>query len=238
MAVGSLFSRFWFLLRFSALSLLWLIIFRGLWGWKASSAGPVKWHCGLSELRQTLSWGEASSLPFFFLISRCWNVFGLMSGYMMNIAYHTCKICLHLHLGERDGGGILQSQDWDGNVYVCVCVCMYVCTYLCGVCVCTSHVCAHVWVYIHVCVCGCTCVCGGACVCVCVCMHICIFVYVCVCSILKPFIYDPLVEWSKPSKEKRSNPTETGEITNEQVVYFFAFGFGLLSQTHFFHSIK
>ncbi|KAK7116237.1 hypothetical protein V1264_001955 [Littorina saxatilis] len=37
-------------------------------------------------------------------------------------------------------------------------------------------------------------------------------------SILKPFIYDPLVEWSKPSKEKRSNPTETGEITNEQAL--------------------
>ena len=80
---------------------------------------------------------------------------------------------------------------------------------------------------------------------VCVCMHVC-FVCVCVCtlcvctlcvcSILKPFIYDPLVEWSKPSKEKRSNPTETGEITNEQVVYFF--GFGLLSPTHLFHSIK
>ncbi|KAL8622808.1 hypothetical protein ACOMHN_026929 [Nucella lapillus] len=37
-------------------------------------------------------------------------------------------------------------------------------------------------------------------------------------SILKPFIYDPLVEWSKPSRETRSNPTESGEITNEQAL--------------------
>ena len=34
-------------------------------------------------------------------------------------------------------------------------------------------------------------------------------------SVLKSFIYDPLVEWSKPSKG-RSNPTETGEIKNEK----------------------
>ena len=34
-------------------------------------------------------------------------------------------------------------------------------------------------------------------------------------SVLKPFVYDPLVEWSKPSK--RASPTDTGEITNEQV---------------------
>ncbi|XP_076443272.1 serine/threonine-protein kinase ATR-like isoform X2 [Babylonia areolata] len=37
-------------------------------------------------------------------------------------------------------------------------------------------------------------------------------------SILKPFIYDPLVEWSKPSRDMRSNPTDTGEITNEQAL--------------------
>ena len=106
-----------------------------------------------------------------------------------------------------------------------MCVCVYVCVGVrtCVVCVC-----------VHVCVCMCVC----ACVCVCAHMYICVCVCVCVCSILKPFIYDPLVEWSKPSKEKRSNPTETGEITNEQVVYFFAFGFGLLSPTHFFNSIK
>ena len=35
-------------------------------------------------------------------------------------------------------------------------------------------------------------------------------------SVLKTFIYDPLVEWSKPAKG-RSNPTESGEIKNEQV---------------------
>ena len=52
---------------------------------------------------------------------------------------------------------------------------------------------------------------------------VCVFMCMCLCSILKPFIYDPLVEWSKPSKEKRSNPTETGEITNEQVACFFPF---------------
>lgn len=34
-------------------------------------------------------------------------------------------------------------------------------------------------------------------------------------SVLKSFIYDPLVEWSKPSKG-RSNPTESGEIRNEK----------------------
>nr|KAG5699557.1 hypothetical protein BaRGS_033753 [Batillaria attramentaria] len=41
-------------------------------------------------------------------------------------------------------------------------------------------------------------------------------------SILKPFIYDPLVEWSKSrgQGQTRSNPaaTETGEITNEQAL--------------------
>ena len=35
-------------------------------------------------------------------------------------------------------------------------------------------------------------------------------------SVLKTFIYDPLVEWSKPAKG-RSNPTESGEIKNEKV---------------------
>ncbi|XP_048255679.1 serine/threonine-protein kinase ATR-like isoform X1 [Haliotis rufescens] len=37
-------------------------------------------------------------------------------------------------------------------------------------------------------------------------------------SILKPFIYDPLVEWSKPARGQRSNPTESGEISNEQAM--------------------
>ncbi|XP_041373194.1 serine/threonine-protein kinase ATR-like [Gigantopelta aegis] len=37
-------------------------------------------------------------------------------------------------------------------------------------------------------------------------------------SVLKPFIYDPLVEWSKPPAGKRSNPTESGEISNEQAM--------------------
>jgi len=35
-------------------------------------------------------------------------------------------------------------------------------------------------------------------------------------SVLKTFIFDPLVEWSKPVKGGRSNPTETGEIRNEK----------------------
>ncbi|KAK6188750.1 hypothetical protein SNE40_004864 [Patella caerulea] len=37
-------------------------------------------------------------------------------------------------------------------------------------------------------------------------------------SVLRPFIYDPLVEWSKPSRGQRSNPTDTGEISNEQAM--------------------
>ncbi|XP_025077039.1 serine/threonine-protein kinase ATR-like isoform X1 [Pomacea canaliculata] len=39
-------------------------------------------------------------------------------------------------------------------------------------------------------------------------------------SVLKPFIYDPLVEWSKPtSRDRRLNQAaETGEITNEQAL--------------------
>ena len=37
-------------------------------------------------------------------------------------------------------------------------------------------------------------------------------------SVLKPFVYDPLVEWSKPARGQRMNPTDTGEITNEQVL--------------------
>ncbi|KAJ8304688.1 hypothetical protein KUTeg_018271, partial [Tegillarca granosa] len=49
-------------------------------------------------------------------------------------------------------------------------------------------------------------------------------------SILKPFVYDPLVEWSKPvkgqrkpetgdsSKAQKSNTTETGEINNEKAM--------------------
>jgi len=36
------------------------------------------------------------------------------------------------------------------------------------------------------------------------------------CSVLKTFIYDPLVEWSKPARG-RNNPTESGEIRNEKV---------------------
>lgn len=35
-------------------------------------------------------------------------------------------------------------------------------------------------------------------------------------SVLKPFVYDPLVEWSKPSRDQRENPSISGEITNEQ----------------------
>jgi len=34
-------------------------------------------------------------------------------------------------------------------------------------------------------------------------------------SILRPFVYDPLVEWSKPTP-KRSKKCDTGEVTNEQ----------------------
>lgn len=37
-------------------------------------------------------------------------------------------------------------------------------------------------------------------------------------SVLKPFVYDPLVEWSKPGKGGRSNPMDTGEINNEQAM--------------------
>ena len=159
---------------------------------------------------------------------------------MMNIAYqyHTCKIeCLHLRLGK---GIEAKSCNHKTEMGMCVCVCMYICV----VCVCVHHMCVRMCGCTCMCVCGCMCGCTCVCVCtyvyLCVCVCVCtLCVYiVCVCSILKPFIYDPLVEWSKPSKEKRSNPTETGEITNEQVVYFFAFGFGLLSPTHFFHSIK
>ncbi|XP_064607735.1 serine/threonine-protein kinase ATR-like [Liolophura sinensis] len=36
-------------------------------------------------------------------------------------------------------------------------------------------------------------------------------------SVLKPFVYDPLVEWSKPARG-RSNPADSGEITNEQAM--------------------
>ncbi|XP_052796079.1 serine/threonine-protein kinase ATR-like isoform X2 [Mya arenaria] len=38
-------------------------------------------------------------------------------------------------------------------------------------------------------------------------------------SVLKPFVYDPLVEWSKPARGQRQNPAPlnpTGEVTNEQ----------------------
>ena len=35
-------------------------------------------------------------------------------------------------------------------------------------------------------------------------------------SVLRTFVYDPLVEWSKPAKG-RSNLTESGEIKNEKV---------------------
>ena len=37
-------------------------------------------------------------------------------------------------------------------------------------------------------------------------------------SILKPFIYDPLVEWQKTSKMQRSHQVNSGEITNEQAL--------------------
>jgi len=37
-------------------------------------------------------------------------------------------------------------------------------------------------------------------------------------SILRPFIYDPLVEWSKPqtSGKRKGKHSDTGEVTNEQ----------------------
>ena len=35
-------------------------------------------------------------------------------------------------------------------------------------------------------------------------------------SVLRTFVYDPLVEWSKPARG-RSNPTDTGEVKNEKV---------------------
>ncbi|XP_012937158.1 serine/threonine-protein kinase ATR [Aplysia californica] len=37
-------------------------------------------------------------------------------------------------------------------------------------------------------------------------------------SVLRPFIYDPLVEWSKPVKGQRSNASDSGEINNEQAL--------------------
>lgn len=37
-------------------------------------------------------------------------------------------------------------------------------------------------------------------------------------SILKPFIYDPLVEWQKTNKMQRSHQVNSGEITNEQAL--------------------
>ena len=41
-------------------------------------------------------------------------------------------------------------------------------------------------------------------------------------SILRPLIYDPLVEWSKPQttagKRKGKHQNETGEVTNEQAM--------------------
>lgn len=37
-------------------------------------------------------------------------------------------------------------------------------------------------------------------------------------SVLKPFIYDPLVEWQKLTKGQRSHQVSSGEITNEQAM--------------------
>ena len=41
-------------------------------------------------------------------------------------------------------------------------------------------------------------------------------------SILRPLIYDPLVEWSKPQttagKRKGKHQNESGEVTNEQAM--------------------
>ncbi|KAL5004570.1 hypothetical protein ScPMuIL_018026 [Solemya velum] len=37
-------------------------------------------------------------------------------------------------------------------------------------------------------------------------------------SVLRPFVYDPLVEWSKPARGQRPNPSDSGEITNEQAL--------------------
>ena len=36
-------------------------------------------------------------------------------------------------------------------------------------------------------------------------------------SVLKTFIYDPLVEWSKPSRGRSNALSESGEINNEKV---------------------
>ncbi|CAN7938873.1 unnamed protein product, partial [Ixodes hexagonus] len=37
-------------------------------------------------------------------------------------------------------------------------------------------------------------------------------------SVLKPFVHDPLVEWSKAPKGSRANPSESGEIINEKAL--------------------
>ena len=39
------------------------------------------------------------------------------------------------------------------------------------------------------------------------------------CSVLKTFLHDPLVEWSKPAKGLvKTQASETGEIVNEKVI--------------------
>lgn len=44
-------------------------------------------------------------------------------------------------------------------------------------------------------------------------------------SVLKTFLHDPLVEWSKPAKGglSRTQANETGEIVNEKVSAVYAF---------------
>ncbi|CAN8011643.1 unnamed protein product, partial [Ixodes pacificus] len=37
-------------------------------------------------------------------------------------------------------------------------------------------------------------------------------------SVLKPFVHDPLVEWSKAPKGSRANPPDSGEIINEKAL--------------------
>jgi len=41
------------------------------------------------------------------------------------------------------------------------------------------------------------------------------------CSVLGTFIYDPLVEWQKRGFMADSKNKETGEVTNEEVMYYF-----------------
>lgn len=48
--------------------------------------------------------------------------------------------------------------------------------------------------------------------------------YVSILSVLKTFLHDPLVEWSKQSKGlSKAQANETGEIVNEKVCAFHVF---------------